>query len=36
MEVLEACAKMTLITSFLGDAQELNKEQLREIDNLFE
>jgi L-fuculose-phosphate aldolase len=36
MEVLEACAKMTLITSFLGGAHELNKEQLREIDNLFE
>jgi L-fuculose-phosphate aldolase len=36
MEVLEACAKMTLITSFLGDAHELNKKQLREIDNLFD
>lgn len=36
MEVLEACAKMTLITDLLGDPHELNREQLREIDKLFE
>jgi L-fuculose-phosphate aldolase len=35
MEVLEACARMTLLTGMLGDAHELNPEQLREIDKLF-
>lgn len=35
MEVLEACAKMTLITGLLGDAHELSAEQIQEIDNLF-
>ena len=35
MEVLEACAKMTLVTGLLGDAKELNNDQIQEIDNLF-
>lgn len=34
MEVLEACAKMTLVTQWLGGAEELNEAQIREIDNL--
>ncbi|MCB2221441.1 MAG: class II aldolase/adducin family protein [Bacteroidetes bacterium] len=35
MEVLEASAKMTMITELLGGSQELSPDQLREIDNLF-
>ena len=35
MEVLEACARMTLLTGLLGEAHELNPDQLREIDALF-
>jgi L-fuculose-phosphate aldolase len=34
MEVLEAAAKMTLITTLLKGVRELNTEQLKEIDNL--
>ncbi len=34
MEVLEAAAKMTLITHWMDDIKPLNKKQLREIDNL--
>lgn len=34
MEVLEAAAKMTLITSLMGGGIPLNKEQLEEIDKL--
>lgn len=34
MEVLEAAAKMTLITHWMDDTKPLNKKQLREIDNL--
>ena len=34
MEVLEAAAKMTLITELLKGKRELSPEQLREIDNL--
>lgn len=34
MEVLEAAAKMTLITELLKEKKELNPRQLREIDNL--
>jgi L-fuculose-phosphate aldolase len=34
MEVLEAAAKMTLITGLMHDSYELNPQQLREIDNL--
>ncbi|MBN2272860.1 MAG: class II aldolase/adducin family protein [Bacteroidales bacterium] len=34
MEVLEAAAKMTLITELLKDKKELNPRQLREIDDL--
>jgi L-fuculose-phosphate aldolase len=36
MEVLEAAAKMTLITQLLGTRKELNPDELKEIDNLFE
>jgi len=36
MEVLEACAKMTLLTGFLGEPHELNTDQLRQIDELFQ
>lgn len=36
MEVLEASAKMTLLTGLLGEAHELNADQLRQIDELFE
>jgi len=36
MEVLEASAKMTFITGFLGGGKELSKEELKSIDNLFE
>lgn len=35
MEVLEACAKMTLVTNLLGNAHELDASQIQEIDNLF-
>ncbi len=35
MEVLEASAKITLITEMLGGSHELTVEQLKEIDNLF-
>ena len=35
MEVLEACARITLLTGFLGDAHELSSDQIQEIDNLF-
>jgi len=35
MEVLEACAKMTLVTGLLGDPHELNPDQIQQIDNLF-
>jgi L-fuculose-phosphate aldolase len=35
MEVLEACAKMSVITEMLGGSHDLNVEQLKEIDNLF-
>ncbi len=35
MEVLEACARMTLLTGLLGEPHELNPDQLREIDELF-
>lgn len=35
MEVLEACAKMTFITQILG-AHELDKDQVKAIDNLFQ
>ncbi len=34
MEVLEAAAKMTLITRLMNDAKPLSKEQLEEIDDL--
>lgn len=34
MEVLEAAAKMTLITSLMGSASPLNNEQLNQIDHL--
>ncbi|MBN1414099.1 MAG: class II aldolase/adducin family protein [Bacteroidales bacterium] len=34
MEVLEAAAKMTLITALLNEKKELNPKQLREIDDL--
>jgi len=34
MEVLEAAAKMTLITHWMEDKKPLNKKQLREIDHL--
>jgi L-fuculose-phosphate aldolase len=34
MEVLEAAAKMTLITHWMDDVKHLNKRQLREIDDL--
>ena len=34
MEVLEAAAKMTLITELLKEKKELNPRQLREIDDL--
>jgi L-fuculose-phosphate aldolase len=34
MEVLEAAAKMTLITELLKEKRELNPDQLREIDDL--
>jgi L-fuculose-phosphate aldolase len=34
LEVLEAAAKMTLITALLGEAKPLNREQLKEIDGL--
>jgi L-fuculose-phosphate aldolase len=36
MEVLEATAKITVITSFLGDARSLTQEELKTIDELFE
>ncbi|MBN2172945.1 MAG: class II aldolase/adducin family protein [Bacteroidales bacterium] len=36
IEVLEAAAKMTLITQMIGNPKELNAEELKEIDNLFE
>jgi L-fuculose-phosphate aldolase len=35
MEVMEACAKMTMLTGMLGEAHELSPAQLREIDELF-
>jgi L-fuculose-phosphate aldolase len=35
MEVLEASAKMTLITGFLGNRKELSDEELKDIDDLF-
>lgn len=35
LEVLEACARMTLVTQLLGNAHELNDEQVEEIDKLF-
>lgn len=35
MEVMEASAKMTMITDMLGGGHELTLEQLKEIDNLF-
>jgi L-fuculose-phosphate aldolase len=35
MEVLEAAAKMTLVTFLLGGGKELSEIQLREIDELF-
>ena len=35
VEVLEASAKMTLITDVLNDKKELSSKQLLEIDNLF-
>jgi len=34
MEVMEAAAKMTLISDLLNDKKELNPRQLREIDDL--
>lgn len=36
MEVLEASAKMTLLTGLLGGGKELSKDELKSIDNLFE
>jgi L-fuculose-phosphate aldolase len=36
LEVLEAAAKTTFITSLLGGGRELSKEELRAIDQLFE
>jgi L-fuculose-phosphate aldolase len=36
MEVLEASAKMTFITSILGNAKELSESELNAIDKLFE
>jgi L-fuculose-phosphate aldolase len=36
MEVLEAAAKMTFITSYLGGGKELTNEELKAIDSLFE
>jgi L-fuculose-phosphate aldolase len=36
MEVLEAAAKTTFITSLLGGGRELSEEELRAIDQLFE
>jgi L-fuculose-phosphate aldolase len=36
MEVLEAAAKMTFITSILGNAKELAESELNAIDKLFE
>jgi L-fuculose-phosphate aldolase len=36
MEVLEAAAKMTFITSFMGGRKELTEEELKAIDKLFE
>ena len=35
MEVLEASAKMTLITGFLGNRKELSDLELKDIDDLF-
>ena len=35
MEVLEASARMTLITEMLGGSKDLTIDQLKEIDNLF-
>lgn len=35
MEVLEACAKMTLLTGMLGKPHELDPDQLQAIDDLF-
>jgi L-fuculose-phosphate aldolase len=34
MEVLEAAAKMTLITSLTGEVKALNRQQIKEIDDL--
>jgi L-fuculose-phosphate aldolase len=36
MEVIEAAAKMTFITSFLGGGKELTDSELKAIDQLFE
>jgi len=36
MEVLDAAAKMTFITSFMGGGKELTEEELKAIDKLFE
>jgi len=36
MEVLEASAKMTLITNILGKRKELKENELKDIDKLFE
>jgi L-fuculose-phosphate aldolase len=36
MEVIEAAAKMTFITSILGNAKELSERELNAIDKLFE
>jgi L-fuculose-phosphate aldolase len=34
LEVLETAAKMTVITELMGSVKPLNKEQLREIDEM--
>jgi len=36
MEVLGASAKMILVTELLGNRKELNGQELKEIDSLFE
>ncbi|MBM3435280.1 MAG: class II aldolase/adducin family protein [Bacteroidetes bacterium] len=36
MEVLEATAKLTFITSVLGDAKQLTQKELKAVDELFE
>ncbi|MFU8842664.1 MAG: class II aldolase/adducin family protein [Bacteroidales bacterium] len=35
MEVLEACAKLNMITEILGDRKELSESEMRAIDDLF-